>query len=193
MALDDSSPILTWPLSPFLGLASNITSIKSLWKSYFKWQSNSKLIHIHSIYPFSVLPSLEHLPIPNTLYIYIFILFIVCPSVPTRMKVPWEQGILSALFMGFTGGVVVKNPPANADSIPGSGRSLGVGNCNPFHYSCLENPMDRGAWRVTIHGVSRSCIHDWTHTHLLLITISKNCAWNLAGALKKCVKRIIFK
>ena len=52
--------------------------------------------------------------------------------------------------MGFPGGSVVKNPPANAGdardagSIPGSERSPGVGNGNPLQYSCLENPMDRG-------------------------------------------------
>ena len=40
-------------------------------------------------------------------------------------------------------------------SIPGSGRSPGEGNGNPLHYSCLENPMDRGAWQATVHGVSR--------------------------------------
>ena len=51
---------------------------------------------------------------------------------------------------GFPGGTVVKNPPANAGdvrdmgSVPGSGRSCGEGNGNPFQYSCLENPMDRG-------------------------------------------------
>ena len=47
-----------------------------------------------------------------------------------------------------TGGAVIKNPPANAGdtgSIPGSGRSPGEGNTNPLQYSCLENPMDRGA------------------------------------------------
>ena len=44
------------------------------------------------------------------------------------------------------------------DSIPGLGRLPGGGNVNPFQYSCLENPMDRGAWRATIHGVSKS----WT-------------------------------
>ena len=46
------------------------------------------------------------------------------------------------------GGAVIKNPPANAGdtgSIPGSGRSPGEGNTNPLQYSCLENPMDRGA------------------------------------------------
>ena len=44
--------------------------------------------------------------------------------------------------------------------IPGSGRSLGEGNGNPLQYSCLENPMDRGAWWATVHGVSR-VRHDW--------------------------------
>ena len=42
-------------------------------------------------------------------------------------------------------------------SIPGSGRSPGEGNGNPLLYSCLENPMDRGAWRATVHGVTQNC------------------------------------
>ena len=56
--------------------------------------------------------------------------------------------------------VVVKNPPANAgdtrdaDSIPGLGRSSGDGHGNPLQYSCLENPMDKGAWWTTVHGVA---------------------------------------
>ena len=41
-------------------------------------------------------------------------------------------------------------------SLPGSGRSPGEGNGNPLQYSCLENPMDRGAWWDTVHGVSKS-------------------------------------
>ena len=58
--------------------------------------------------------------------------------------------------------LLVKNPPASAGdirdagSIPGSGRSPGVGNGNSFQYSCLENSMDRGACRATIHGVAKS-------------------------------------
>ena len=58
--------------------------------------------------------------------------------------------------------LVVKNPPANAGVardvglMPGSGRSPGVGNGNPFQYSCLENLMDRGAWQVTVHGATKS-------------------------------------
>ena len=41
-------------------------------------------------------------------------------------------------------------------SIPGLGRSTGEGNSNPLQYSCLENPMDRGAWQATVHGVAKS-------------------------------------
>ena len=53
---------------------------------------------------------------------------------------------------------MVKNPPANAGDaglIPGSGRSPGGGNGNPLQYSCLGNPMDRGAWRATVRGVTK--------------------------------------
>ena len=61
--------------------------------------------------------------------------------------------------MGFPGGSVVKNPPANAGDaglIPGSGRSPGVGNGNPLQYSCLGNPMDRGAWWAIVHRITKS-------------------------------------
>ena len=55
-----------------------------------------------------------------------------------------------------------KNLPANTgdardvDSIPGSGRSPGEGNSNPLQYSCLGNPMDRGAWQPAVHGATKS-------------------------------------
>ena len=58
--------------------------------------------------------------------------------------------------------LVVKNPPANAgdvrdaSSIPGLGRSPGGGHGHPLQYSCLENPMDRGAWQATFHKVTKS-------------------------------------
>ena len=61
--------------------------------------------------------------------------------------------------MGFPGGSAVKNPPANAGdagSIPRLGRSPGEGNGNSLQYSCLENPMDRGACQVTVHAVERA-------------------------------------
>ena len=57
---------------------------------------------------------------------------------------------------------MVKSLPANtgdvrdAGSIPGSGRSPGRGHSNPLRYSCLENPIDRGAWQVTVHRIAES-------------------------------------
>ena len=80
---------------------------------------------------------------------------------PTKLK------MLSDL-----GGSVVKNPPAKTGdtrdegSIPGSGRCPGVGNGNPLQYSCLENPMDRGAWRATVHEVAKLGTIEHTHTVL---------------------------
>ena len=64
--------------------------------------------------------------------------------------------------MGSPGGSVVRNLPASArdagdmGSIPESGRSPEEGNGNPLQYSCLENPMDRRAWRATVHEVPKS-------------------------------------
>ena len=81
------------------------------------------------------------------------------------------------------GGRVIKNLPVNAcdardmGSIPGLGRSLGAGNVNLLHYSCLENPMDKGIGQDTVHRVPKSqtqlsvrvcacpCTHTHTHTH----------------------------
>ena len=82
------------------------------------------------------------------------------PAAPTgRREVGgrWEpQGCI-----GIAGASVAKNPPANAGdtgSIPGSGRSPGEGNGNPLQYSCLGNPIDRGVWRATVHGIAKN----WT-------------------------------
>ena len=53
--------------------------------------------------------------------------------------------------------LVVRNLPANArDSVPEWGRSSGEGHGNPLQDSCLENPMDRGAWWAAVHGVTKS-------------------------------------
>ena len=62
------------------------------------------------------------------------------------------------MSVAFPGGSEVKASAWNAEdlgSIPVSGRSPGEGNGNPLQYSCLENLMDRGAWRATVHGVAR--------------------------------------
>ena len=60
--------------------------------------------------------------------------------------------------MGFPGDSVVRNPPDNAGdvgSFSGLGRYPGEGNGNPLCYTCLRNPMDRGAWWATVHGVAK--------------------------------------
>ena len=92
---------------------------------------------------------------------------------PLEGSIP-PLGLLPSLFSetsdhplqatGFPGGSLVKNPPAkvryarDVGSIPGSGRSPGGGHGNPLQYSCLENPMGRGTWWATVHGVTKS----WT-------------------------------
>ena len=76
------------------------------------------------------------------------------------MQTPFVESIHGPL--GFPGDSVVMNLPANTGdtgdmgSILGLGRSLGEGNSNPFQYSCLENPVDSGAWLAIVHGVTKS-------------------------------------
>ena len=67
------------------------------------------------------------------------------------------SNLLFQLLYGFSSGSDGKESACNAGdaaSIPGLGRSPGEGNGSPLQYSCLENPMDRGAWQATVHGVS---------------------------------------
>ena len=85
----------------------------------------------------------------------------------------WRQRSMHLLTppgtMGFPGGTVVRNPPANAGdtrdagSIPGSWWSPGGGSGNLLQYSCLENSRDKGVWRITM-GPQR-VRHNWAHTH----------------------------
>ena len=78
---------------------------------------------------------------------------------------PSKLSKIDEIFPGlwtFLVAQMVKNPPANAgdtkdtDLVPGLGRSPGEGNSSPVQYSCLENPMDRGDWWATVHGVAES-------------------------------------
>ena len=65
------------------------------------------------------------------------------------------------LHLGFSGSSAGKEPSCSAEDpglIPGSGRSPGEGHGNPLQYSCLENPMNRGAWQAIVHRVKKS----WT-------------------------------
>ena len=91
-----------------------------------------------------------------------------------------------SMSFGFPGGSVVKNPPANAatkgdaGSIPGSGRYPGGRNSNPLQYFCQDNPMDRGAWRATVRGITNSWAQpsNWACVHTsisLVLTVHLVC------------------
>ena len=90
------------------------------------------------------------------------------------------------LARGFLEGSLVKNPPANAGDTEDVGLILGLGrfprerNCTPFQYSCLGNPMDRGAWWAIAQGVAKSqidsvnkdtCTHLAIHLHIFNILL----------------------
>ena len=80
---------------------------------------------------------------------------------------------------GFPGGSEVKASASDAGDlglIPGSGRSPGEGNGNPLQYSCLENPMDRGPWWATVHGVAKSWTRLSDFTSLMLSLSFPACA-----------------
>ena len=85
---------------------------------------------------------------------------------------------------------MVKNLPANTGdirdtgSIPGSGRSPGGGHCNPLQYSCLENPMDRGAWWAVVHRFSKSQTQlKWLGTHREKLLPILAFAWTTSESL----------
>ena len=73
--------------------------------------------------------------------------------------------------MALPSGSMVKNPPANAGETGDVGLMPGGGNSNPLQYSCVENLMDSGAWRATVHGVQRVG-NDLGHTHIYRLGIS---------------------
>ena len=111
---------------------------------------------------------------------------------PNSILLVTRQILLEILFYkgepgGFPGSTVIKNPPANAGdsrnsgSIPG--RSHRGGNGSPLQYSCLGNPMDRRAWRATIHGVPRSQIRLSTQTEAQLKDFIPR------HAIKKCLSQ----
>ena len=88
-----------------------------------------------------------------------------CPMV-TRVGHHWVTNPPLTLYGLPSGGSVVKNPPARQETIPGLGRSPGGGHGNPLQYSCLENPMDRGAWWSTVHRVAKNWTWlKWLSTH----------------------------
>ena len=73
-------------------------------------------------------------------------------------------------FPGSSDGKASAYNAGDPGSTPGSGRSLGEGNGNPLQYSCLENPMDRGAWGATVHGV----VESWTRLSNFTFFLSRD-------------------
>ena len=88
---------------------------------------------------------------------------------------PKNTGFYATLILtlNFPTGSAVKNlPEGDLGSVPGLGRSPRGGHGNPLQYSCLENPMDRGVWRATVHTVPKSqAILKQLSTHMPLISI----------------------
>ena len=93
---------------------------------------------------------------------------------------------LPSASRGSPGGTSGKEPPyhgrrlKDVDLISGSGRSPGGGHGNPLQFSCLKNPMDRGAWWITVHGVtkSRTCLKQLS-THASVWWLLRACRWCL--------------
>ena len=78
-----------------------------------------------------------------------------CITLPVKQDFPGGSDAKASVYSA-----------GDLDLIPGSGRAPGLGNGNPLQYYCLENPIDRGAWKATIHGVakSRTRLSDFTFT-----------------------------
>ena len=104
---------------------------------------------------FSILPT----SFGYSIYFCISINFRAIMPVSTKMSATICLGVnwIYTSFLGFPGGSVVKNLPANADgvSIPGWERSPGERHSKPLQYSCLGNPTDKGAWQVSVHRVAK--------------------------------------
>ena len=130
-------------------------------------------IHIYLffyVFPYRLLQNIEY----GSLTLMIFTKLLQVGSIASLCQMPAQGPRTSNLGIrarnwpsvwghrGFPGGAEVKNPPANAGDVRDSGSivgwedSPGVGHGNPFQYSCLENPMDRGAWRAIVHRVAKS-------------------------------------
>ena len=144
--------------------------------------SNESVLHIRWpefwSFSFSISPSKEYLRLIS-FRIDCFDLFVVQGTLKCILQYHSSKASVLqclAFFMvqlshplGFPGGSEVKASASSLGdmgSIPGSGRSPGEGNGNPLQYSCLKNPMDRGAWGATVHGVAKSQarLNDFTFT-----------------------------
>ena len=138
----------------------------------FSWNFNFSLVLIltkllslffYSVYACSDLPVYSLVSLLLILPSGFHLFFQKVHSVKASRKLFWQY-----IFFSWASQVVpvVKNSPENAgdmDSIPGSRRSPGWENGTPLQYSCLWNPIDRGAWLATVHGATKSStrLNDW--------------------------------
>ena len=102
-----------------------------------------------------------YLMLPNCTLTMVY--FILCTILVFQHNFKTKIKLLKSSNSGFPSSSDGKEPACNAEdvgTIPESGRTPGGGNGSPLQYSCLGNPMDRGAWWATVHGV--------THTHIAL-------------------------
>ena len=95
----------------------------------------------------------------------------MCVRIKTIISQPLNHHQASHVAQWWRIHLPVKRRLKTQFSTPGLGRSPGGENVKPLPYSCLKNPMDRGAWRVTVHGdiKSRAWLSNWTHTHAIMI------------------------
>ena len=104
----------------------------------------------------------------STVFRYVLFSAVAVFGIPSCIF--WVNSTMN--FMGFPGGASGKGSTCQCrrckrhGSVPGSGRSAGVGNVNSLQYSCLENSMDRGAWWAIVHGAAKSQTRLSTHTFL---------------------------
>jgi len=94
----------------------------------------------------------------------------------TNLPLSPSTEVASHLFSDWWGSFVVRNLPANTEetgdwgSVPGSGRSPGIGDSSPLQYCCLENPLDRGAWWATVRGVAKNRRQLGAHIYTLIFS-----------------------
>ena len=139
-------------------LVKNLSAVREIWVWFLVWEDplqKGKASHWSGKYP------LQYSRLENSL-----------DNSPWGCKESDMTERLSLCFTSWRVVLGVKNPSANAGyvrnvgSVPGLGRSSGEGNGNPVQYSCLENPMDRGAWWAIVHWVAKSQTGlKWLSTH----------------------------
>ena len=135
LSLPPSSSTVYFRCSALLWSTLHVHQKVSFWKQFQNSVSNRPIHANRPVAPAPLTPDLQASVVTSNLY------------------------SKYCMFGGFPGGSGIKGPPANtwdAASVPGMGRPPGEGTGSPLQYSCLENPMDRRAWRATVHGSQKS-------------------------------------